>query len=850
MIAFISKTMSRCLVIQSTFCFAVLSAMAQKPSLVEEPDSLSRKSSDYAEAYSVKYSAVNPALFLYNSDDVHINSPSKFENGKNVINPNPVTFPWEGRLENGMPNVIVSEYGDLSIYLSSFIAFANRPPSKVGAVVYTNNTDSYTNWNRPNAGLYWFDVNGTVADDKVVSTPGGNTLSTNIVATDIESLGIYDQYDVSKDGIKLIYLPQRESHNKIISAYLMDKTFNTDGVLSGFSKMKADRQKNQVDFTFDFINGDTHMGILKVADNYSFVSRVNAKRSYVKPTEHLPFRPDARKRYRRETISPIGYNFVSQHVSLNVALDMSTPQWEPYSMQPFQMPGFEHDIWYGLVTMFGTEGDPDVAAKQRTELAISNDGFHWRYLKPGVPFLDNGTDPNSDDYGCINAAIPVNNTKFSSDRDDLYYFYAASNKRHVAGRNPGVSLAFGRRGAWAGLQASQSEKQFNSPCGSNFVQHRASPSYSLYNAFYMGNQCTPQLLADVTQDPTGKNISNLNSYAAVLIYALDPSTNNKGSLLTAVLGNCQSGSSSPSNTYESVPFIYQGKDASSKYYLMQYFRELSQSKPDEIISMKTMDAIPVLVESKIKNGTLYGLKFEMTKPDAACPLSLEHTTLFQPKNIWTHAQTNAADFFTQDFSGVKLAPNETTPVNMTTGTIAITATPASQSSDQVLINMYGDSNNDNSLDITYNSQGQFVYTLTKDNLPFAQMVIEPPTGQSFVGKQVNITLESVLPRYRKYGKNITEQVTLFRVSCPALGFEKIVPQQVLWDWKHADGQITDSDRANAQCFAFLEFSSFAPSLNKITVGSKNSSGVAKFMGTIHKVEVAPTLPEGSSDFWN
>ena len=63
MIAFISKTMSRCLVIQSTFCFAVLSAMAQKPSLVEEPDSLSRKSSDYAEAYSVNYSAVNTALF-------------------------------------------------------------------------------------------------------------------------------------------------------------------------------------------------------------------------------------------------------------------------------------------------------------------------------------------------------------------------------------------------------------------------------------------------------------------------------------------------------------------------------------------------------------------------------------------------------------------------------------------------------------------------------------------------------------------------------------------------------------------------------------------------------------------
>ena len=156
------------------------------------------------------------------------------------------------------------------------------------------------------------------------------------------------------------------------------------------------------------------MGILKEENTYYFVSRVNAKRSYLTPEEHLPLKPDSRKRYRRETVTPIGPDFVSQHVTLNVALDMSTPQWEPYSMQPFQMPGFEDDIWYGLVTMFGTEGDPDVAAKQRTELAISNDGFHWKYLKPGYPFLDNGTDPNSDDYGCINIAIPVNNTKYSS----------------------------------------------------------------------------------------------------------------------------------------------------------------------------------------------------------------------------------------------------------------------------------------------------------------------------------------------------------------------------------------------------------------------------------------------------
>ena len=120
-------------------------------------------------------------------------------------------------------------------------------------------------------------------------------------------------------------------------------------------------------------------------------------------------------------------------------------------MQPFRSPGFEKGIWWGLVTMFGTEGDQQVQHKQRTELAISNDGIHWRYVKAGVPYLDNGTDPQSDDYGCINIAKPVLNTRFSSNPMDAYYFYAASNQRHIEGRNPGISLAIGKKGKIAGL---------------------------------------------------------------------------------------------------------------------------------------------------------------------------------------------------------------------------------------------------------------------------------------------------------------------------------------------------------------------------------------------------------------
>ena len=36
-----------------------------------------------------KYSAVNPALFLYKTEDVYINPPVKYNNGKNLIKPNP-----------------------------------------------------------------------------------------------------------------------------------------------------------------------------------------------------------------------------------------------------------------------------------------------------------------------------------------------------------------------------------------------------------------------------------------------------------------------------------------------------------------------------------------------------------------------------------------------------------------------------------------------------------------------------------------------------------------------------------------------------------------------------------------
>lgn len=794
-----------------------------------------------------KFSAVNPGLVLYRPSDIVIIPPVKYKNGMNIITPNPQLCPWESRLENGMPNVIVDEYGNTSIYLSSFVAYAEKPPSKVGALVYTNNTQFIENWKRPDAGLFWFDPKGSTGDAKIKLTPGEGFLSTNIVAVDIESVGIFDDYSLSKQAIKLIYLPQRESHNSIISGYQMDKKFDANGILQGFSDMKYDRQSKQKNFMFNFINGDTHMGYLKYNNIYSFVSRLNAKRSFIRDGETLPFRPDARKRYRRETWSQLSEGFESQHVDLNIALDMSTPQWEPYSMQPMQFPEFNKDIWWGLVTMFGTEGDPDVQHKQRTELAISCDGKHWRYLKPGTPFLDNGADPTAADAGCINIAIPVNNTKFSSDSRELFYFYAASNLRHVTGRNPGVSLATGRSGKWAALHAEPNEvKDFRSPIIQN--QESSMPQYSLYRAMYLGSESFPRILADVTTDPTGKTLDQMRSYAAVLIYAYD-STREQGlgDPLCASLGMPQKGTLQPSDNYEVYPFMKNGMNGNNKEMLFNYLRNQSRKKPSEIISVKELAPIPVVVQTLLKNTNYYGVSFTCGNHFVEGPLNLENISDYKPKNIWSYKPI-PGEFYTIDFSNKSLIPNEVLPVNRTTGTVAIEAIPKLGSSNQMLLRMYAEGNNN---DITFEltPKGEILYTLNKDGSPFAQMTIEPPIGKSFENKKITILLEVVPQKERKYGKEQTEDVALLTLKCPEINYEKSVPQSILWSWKHPEGQITDSDRANARAFAFLEFSSFVPGVNKITVGAVDSSGKSKFSGNILKVQVADKLPNGNDDFW-
>lgn len=799
-----------------------------------------------------KYSAVNPALFLYSDEDVYLKPLVKYDNGKNIIKPDPITYPWEARLENGMPNVIRDDYGNLSIYISSFISFAEKPPSKVGVLVYTNSTNNIKLWNRPDAGLYWYNSAGTTADEKISSVYKPGYKTTNIVAANVESFGIYDDYETTNKPIKLIYLPQRESGNKMLAGYEMDKTFTTKGVLQGFAKMKTDRETNQKKYTFKFINGDTHMNYLKQNGKYYFVSRLNSKRSALKSGETLPLKPDNRKRYRRETITELGPNLVSKNVDVNIALDMSTLQWEPYSMQPVRLQGFEKDIWWGLVTMFGTEGDEQVQHKQRTELAISNDGFNWKYLKPGIPFLDNGTDPQSDDYGCINIAKPVLNTRFSSNPMEIYYFYAASNKRHVLGRNPGISLAIGKYGKMAGLKAESTERTFYSMEPTTYpITVNDMPKFSMYEAFKEGSSFFPYILADVTDDPRGKPIRQLSSYATVLIYSYASSgEHGKGVFLSGTFGSSVMGTKNVSDNYEAVGYIISGKDGSKKQTLLTYLKDYSDLHPQELVSIKDFPEIPVVVEARIKNAVLYGVKFNKGMDTENVSLNLAGASSYTGGNLWSYVPTDPQHpCHTEDFFGTKVLPNQKLPTNKETGSIALKIVPKAGSGEQTIIRMYGNENND--LGIYYNSSGGIQCTVQKDGIPFTLMTINPPSGKSFNGRETIVTFEAVKKEFQKYGKSTTsEETAVLHVSCPSIGVNSLEQQPILWNWKHKEGSITPADSANARAFAYLQFSAFIAGMNKITIGGKNVQCEAPFLGSIRQVEVAKKLPTGSSDFWN
>lgn len=792
-----------------------------------------------------RYSAVNPALFTYTPRDVYIQQPQKYNNGRQLISPDPQRYPWEGRLENGMPNTLVAPNGDISIYISSFLIFSPTPPSKVGVMVYSNTSNSLDNWRRPNTELYWYNSSGTTADEKILSNPTAQTIPTNIVAVDLESMGIYDD-SASTKPVKLIYMPQREFFYKYLGAYEGERNFTADGVLSVFSDMKQNRRANQKVFTFKNINADTHMNWMKRNGIYSFTSRVNSRRSALKKGEVPPFEKDPRKRYRRSTITEVGRKIENKNTTFDVVLDYPVKEWEPYGMQPFRLSGFDKDVWFGLVTVYGVEGYPLTEKKQRTELAISNNGKDWRYLKPGVPFLDNGAEPRADDFGCINISTPISNTRFHGGRNpnDPFFFYASSNIKHEEGRNPGISLAISKYGKIAGLSAGMEEKTFYS------VSPMVTPiaigemiQFSVPKAFALAAEFYPYILADITQDP--RIISTPDSYVKVKLYAYNPGAKNGlGHYLGGCMGSSQQGSGIVSDNYESIGIPDGSSDGKSKNYLLRYVKSLSDASPRKIFSIKEMKGIPVILQASVKNAKFYGVEFR-TKGNNNSIVNLEKANNYAPLNVWTFkpVQPVLRDCYKEDFSTNLVIPNAVKPTQRETGSIAVKIRPQNQPYEQIIYKMYDDP--ENYLTLSYTDDGNIRYRLVKENTDFLDMNIAPPTPRAFENEDVTITIEAVEHTKRKYDPSFTEETTVFRVNCPSLHFEKILRQRIIWNWRHSVPNSVDS--AYARGFAHLAFSNFVGHMNQIVVGG-NETCANKFTGSIYQIQISGALPKGASDF--
>lgn len=794
-----------------------------------------------------RFSSINPVWFGYTAKDVNITSPQKYNNGQYIIAPNPAKYPWEAKLENGMPNVLKDSNGNLSVYLSCFLVHSPVPFSKVGAFVYTNSSNSLTQWERPDAGLYWYNPKGVTVDDKISPSYKPGYQASNIVAVDIESMGIYDDHDVGvQKPVKLVYLPQREMLNQLVAGYEMEREFLPNGVLSGFAKMKADRKSAQKQFVFDYINADTHMSLLKQNGDYFLLSRINAKRSSLLQGETLPFSsPDPRTRYRRETLTMLGNSLSSGHYGFDVGLDMSDNLWEPYSVQPFRLDGYESDIWIGLVTTFGTRAIESVANRQRTELAVSNNGLDWFYLKPGTPFLDNSTDPQSDDHGCINIAKPVPAGKYGNSDKDLLYFYAASRQLHVSERNSGISLAIGKLGKWAGLTSTNTVKTFYTNMPEALPDDHQLPHMSLYEALRHGAAYQPAVLANVQEDPRGKTTDELGSYAMVSLYAYDQThSHGQGMLLAATLGSTKKGTATASDDYESVGII-NGGNKHTKDMLLKYLKYRASLSPGKITSLRQdLNSVPIVMSAQVKNAVFYGIQFTDGKGAEGHIIDASTANNDRGRRYWQFAPPiPQSPCNTIDFSSVLHRANGFVPTKATKGSIAVRMTPLASTKQQTVMRFYGDDKNN--IGIYYLPDGSFLYQMLLHGTEFAAMRISPPPGQSFIGKEVVLTVEALKNDERKYGKN-GEDASVLRVKCEALKFEKVVQQDILWRWKH--DVPTEGDQANARANSFAQFTAFVAGIDKITIGASDGKCSGRFLGDIHIVEVAEQLPKGVSDF--
>lgn len=853
--------------------------------------------SAYGQGAGSRFSSVNPVLFLYTADDIYINTPSKYNNGNHLLRQNQEQYPWEDRWDNGYPNAFVAPDGNVSLYLSIYDFFDPDKISSSGSIEFLRTNNSLSTWERPDLGVLYYNGGTSPPKDRVNRMMLG--VNTNLVAKGLEVMGMTK--DLPSNTLQLVYrlfgktapnMPIFNGHT--MNGYSANADFDNHGAFSIFTSIPTfDSEYNQVQYNFNapFLSADTHNQLFSFRGENFFTTRLRVKSHEpvpaYQPNNDRPSKPtsgDEHRLYRRSYIVPLGSEMQNSSAELIPALDPQPNDMEPYSLQAFRLPGFESDILWGLVTMYDNAcnsncwTDPDWDT-QWTELAISADGRHWKYLKPGEPFIPNGhqqNNTNADDQSTVNIALPVSHTQFHSPDypEEQYYFYMSSKEKHKDdNRVAGLSLAKGDYGKMAGLKTT-SAKTFASmnPKNSPLLKKQDLIHIRFSSLFTPGAEVKLGLLTDVSSyinsEVVDPNIP-LASYVRVDMYAYDEDEPlGQGTLLAGAYGNSQT-NGLPSRHYETVPFsvtYHHGTEqfstiSNSKSLLFNHLWNSANKEGDEkIVTVNDFDNTPVLLEAEVKDAVHYGIELETdaVNTEAASQFTPPNPIYsFYPSNT-TFGILNRCSETKQDQSIAYPLPNQIPITELGQGTIAIKVKPSQShpETDQYVFGLWGDDSNH--LALLYGEDGNYHYRLRKDGIDFVKRAITPSNLglTSFAGETATITIENTnTNKYHKGGfpdpipgtageqRNIVPNL---RVKVGETNY--IVVPFVDFTLPNIDGSLNAKDTADARISYYDLFASFIPELKYAVVGYNDQCN-GGFIGDIFAVEFATELPE-IGEFYN
>ncbi|MYD97470.1 MAG: hypothetical protein F4X98_08805 [Gammaproteobacteria bacterium] len=321
--------------------------------------------------------------------------------------------PWETRFDNLYANVIYDDEEQLyKCWYSPFIVDHSSkgmtseqrrqvkyraPHNREMGICYATSKDGLT-WIKPELGLV--EYGGSKANN-ILWRGGGNTRA---LQAGPHGAGIVkDRRDPD---------PARR-YKAFLKSEILSVAFSADGI--HWESAIACPEANSA--------GDTH--------NNAFWAPTLGK--YVGMTRQWRRNP-----YRRQVARTSSVDFVDWEKT-DVALEGLDENHQAYAMPVF----FHGGIYVGLLSIHDQDAD-----RVWVELTWSPDTEEWHRVLPGTPFIPNGGDQGSYDWGCVYAAAcPV----FLEDEIRLYY--GGSDGLHTSWRNGFFCLATLRPDGFAGYKA-------------------------------------------------------------------------------------------------------------------------------------------------------------------------------------------------------------------------------------------------------------------------------------------------------------------------------------------------------------------------------------------------------------